>query len=462
MVSTNFFQPVTNSLSSIAGTAGTAGTSNQGVAGNAGTVSSIARPAASVPVSANRGMDTSQLLQSLIQILSMLTGSGGSLANAGTTATAGTIGNAGTTATAGTVGNAGSSLQAKPAGFFDFGNGNDTIVINNNNNNNVGAPPRFLPPPPPPFFNPVSTNYNTNSNYNNYNNNNNYNNYNPNNYNNNNQYPTPPVPPTPPPFPPFPPNPFNNNGPVFQLPNGGNGRIWGDPHVESLLNGVTVDENIAKFAKDAKVGEKIDQRADFMGTPGQTYLALADDGLQISGTVGAFGKPEDKATVYKELGVKIRGEDGQTYGITTAADGKPSVVTQPDGSKVTLKDGVPVQLGGPNMTATWSDKDKKLNIAGSKEYESLSVTQVKNPSGDYLDLGVKTGKGYDGRNADGLLGVTARPDITGTVKSADPGAKNGEGVLTKGKDGRGADRTEADYKVSGGVLGTPDKLKTNV
>jgi hypothetical protein len=232
--------------------------------------------------------------------------------------------------------------------------------------------------------------------------------------------------------------------PPIYIP-GSNPRVWGDPHFEGLFHGVKETAQTGDLDGNGKIGDTLTQKYDVQGRPGETYTVLSDSGLAVNGKVGAYG--DKGATVFKEAGVTVRGEDGQLYLVSEKAEGTAApTVKLPNGQTVALENGKAFQLGGSRQTATWDQAGNKVNI----ETAEYSGNIKKNTDGGgYLDINIKPNAGFDGRNHDGLLGVSGRPDlIGGKIQNGKEGANaQGEGVATKGPNG-GANRTVDDYKVN--------------
>lgn len=235
-----------------------------------------------------------------------------------------------------------------------------------------------------------------------------------------------------------------NSPPPIYIP-GSNPRVWGDPHFEGLFHGVKETAQTGDLDGNGKIGDTLTQKYDVQGRPGETYTVLSDSGLAVNGKVGAFG--DKGATVFKEAGVTVRGEDGQLYLVSEKAEGTaPPTVKLPNGQTVALENGKAFQLGGSRQTATWDQAANKVNI---ETFEYTGNIKKNTDGGGYLDINIKPNAGFDGRNHDGLLGVSGRPDlIGGKIQNGKEGANaQGEGVATKGPNG-GANRTVDDYKVN--------------
>lgn len=474
MVSTNFSPVLPTAVSGIrnnvsnAGSISTAGnaTSIAGNAANAGT-------AASIPVSQNS--NSMEMVKMVVQLLSMLLSSMGgqsasvagtagtatpSLASAGSTApvatggTAGTVtpplANAGTAGTstlppvanagtagntvptsqpavkagnAGTAGNAGNAQPVRTAGnpgtpgTATFGNAGSTSPATVVDNYTIGgysySQPRSYSPP---TYSPPQT-------------------YAPPTYNQ-------------------PPQVYNPPTPQIYIPPTVTPKFWGDPHFVGLFDGVTEDAKTGDLNGNGKTGDKVSQKYDFQGIDGQTYNVLSDSGLQVNGTVSKYGDGKNGATVFKEVGITVRGNNGN-YTIKDNADAKEApTVIGPDGKAIALAGGKAVDLGGAG-TVQYNEQSKRLDIK-TTEY-NLGLTKTVDANGNHLNMDAGLAKGFDGRNMDGVLGISGRTDIIKTVQ--DGKGQQGEGVATKSADGKtGADRKETDYRVQGGVLGAPTKF----
>ncbi len=202
---------------------------------------------------------------------------------------------------------------------------------------------------------------------------------------------------------------------------------------------------------NGKIGDTVSQKYDFQGKAGQTINVLSDSGVQVNGELGAWGKKG--ATVFKDIGIQVRGEDGQTYGVQYAVGKNPPSITRPGQEPVAMVAGETVQLGGANQTATW---DGKNDVSVKANEYNLSIKQQ---SGGYLNLHTSTTENYDGLNNDGVLGISGNIEaIGGKVQNGREGAgANGEGVATTDGKGNGADRKPDDYLVNDGVLGQNTK-----
>jgi hypothetical protein len=253
----------------------------------------------------------------------------------------------------------------------------------------------------------------------------------------------------------YPPHHYTN--PPVYIPGGHTPRVWGDPHFEGLFHGVKEDARTGDLNGNGKIGDTLTQKYDVQGRPGETYTVLSDSGLAVNGKVGAYGNKG--ATVFKEAGVTVRGEDGQSYLVSEKAEGTAApTVRLPNGQTVALENGKAFQLGGASQTATWNQAQKKIDIKAA-EYE-MSIKK-NTDGGGYLDINAKPTGSFDGRNHDGLLGVSGRPDLIGNkVQNGKEGANaQGEGVATKGPNG-GANRTIDDYKVNDVSAAPPGQVNT--
>lgn len=309
------------------------------------------------------------------------------------------------------------------------------VVINNPGYPGF-PPPGFLPPgyPGPPPYNPGG--YQPPSQP--------YQPYQP--------YPQPPT--YQQPYPPYQPQPYPP-APVIIPPYGRTVKVWGDPHFEGLFHGAVETEKTGDLNGNGKIGDTVTQKYDFQGADGQTLNVLSDSGVQVNGTIGKFGGAG--ATVFKQIGVSIQGADGRVYRLKTESDdNKPPVLVSQDGTEVALKNGEAVSLGSADSTATWNQAAKRLDIT-TREY-NLGVTQA----GGYLDLSAKINQGFDGRNNDGILGISGNLNVIGgKVQNGKEGAgAQGEGVATKNEQGVGADRTKEQYVVQGGLFAMPTQFNT--
>ena len=246
--------------------------------------------------------------------------------------------------------------------------------------------------------------------------------------------------------------PYNNVPPVF-IPGGVTPRVWGDPHFEGLFNGVKETAQTGDLDGNGKIGDTGSQKYDFMGRAGETYNVLTDSGLSVNGKVGAYG--DKGATVFKEAGVTVAGQGGN-YLIKETADGKDApTVRLPNGQVVPLENGKAFDMGY-GQSATWDQGANNIAVK-TGEYN----LDIKKTPGSHLDINAKPNAGFDGRNHDGLLGVSGRPDLIGNkIQNGKEGANaQGEGVATKGPNG-GANRSVDDYKVSDVSAAPPGQMNS--
>jgi hypothetical protein len=249
-----------------------------------------------------------------------------------------------------------------------------------------------------------------------------------------------PTPPAPPPASPLPPPGHEN-------------RVWGDPHFEGLFHGVKETEETGDLDGNGKIGDVVSQKYDYQGKAGQTINVLSDSGVQINGELGAWGK--NGATVFTEMGLQIRGEDGQVYKLEYGLGEKEPTLTIPGQEPVKLTKDETIQLGGPGQSVTWNGNND-LAIQAT-EYNFT----IKRQNG-YLNLHTSTTDNYDGRNNDGVLGISGNIEaIGGKVQNGRQGSgANGEGVATTDGKGNGAERAPEEYLVNDGLLGQDTRFNS--
>jgi hypothetical protein len=228
--------------------------------------------------------------------------------------------------------------------------------------------------------------------------------------------------------------------------------VWGDPHFEGLFHGVTETEETGDLDGNGVIGDTLSQKYDFQGQPGQILNILSDTGLQVNGRLEAWGA-ENGSTIFQEMGLQVRGQDGQIYALRYQTHDVAPALVLPGGGTVLLQDGQTVNLGGTAHTATWNAEAKTLSLK-TPEYD-LRVLQKADRFDGHLELQATVAAQYDGQNQDGVLGVSGNiPLIGGVIQDGHQGAKaNGEGVATRNENGVGANRSPEDYVVHDGLFG---------